>query len=104
LSWISPARSPETRRLRPRLRARQKHRLTLGRKRQLALLQRAETVAQPGGALELEFLGGFTHLGLESGDGLAQLGGGGDVFRYRIVYGHGDVIASTIPAGAYPPA
>ena len=32
---------------------------------EVALLQRADAVAQGGGALELEFLGGFAHLDFE---------------------------------------
>ena len=46
---------------------------------EVALLQAADAVAQSGGALEFEILGGFAHLRFELNDGLLQLLFVGDV-------------------------
>ena len=45
---------------------------------EVALLQGADAVAEGGGALEFEILGGFAHLRFELSDGLEQLRFGGD--------------------------
>ncbi len=59
---------------------------------EVALLERADAIAEAGGALEFEILGGFAHLGFELNDGLLQFMLVGDVADGHFVRRDRDVI------------